>query len=241
MPVYIGITCNCRASENRLSKAYVRAVSQSGAVPLLLPVTAAPRHWRAYLEMVDGLVFSGGGDVDAFCYGQEAIPAQGQVQPERDSMEIYLARRALADGLPVLGICRGAQVLNISAGGTLYQDLQGVAALQHNQRAPCSYPIHTVLVRRPSLLHHLVGQERIRVNSFHHQAIHLTGVGLHVSAEASDGVIEAVEAAGHPFALGVQWHPEWQPGRQSASAKIFTALKEAAGKSRKRRLRQRRY
>jgi putative glutamine amidotransferase len=235
MAICIGITCNYLAPENRLSGAYVRAVAKSGAVPLLLPVTATPRHWRVYLEMVDGLVLSGGGDVDAFCYGREAIPAQGQVQPERDRMEIYLARRALTDGLPVLGICRGAQVLNISAGGTLFQDLQGIAALQHNQRAPGSYPIHTVLVRRPSLLYRLVGQERIRVNSFHHQAIHHTGAGLHVSAEASDGVIEAVEASGHPFALGVQWHPEWQLVRQGAAVKIFTALKEAAGKSRKKR------
>jgi len=237
--VCVGITCNCTSSENRLSKAYVRAVEQSGAVPLLLPVTAAPRLWRVYLKLVDGLLLSGGGDVDAFHYGQEAMPAQGTVQPERDRMEIYLARRALKDGLPVLGICRGAQLLNISAGGTLYQDLQGVAALQHSQRAPRSYAIHPVLVRRPSLLHRLLGQERIRVNSFHHQAIHLTGAGLCVSAEAPDGVIEAVEATGHPFALGVQWHPEWQAAQRNEAVKIFTALKEAAEKSRKRRERQR--
>jgi putative glutamine amidotransferase len=235
MAVCIGITCDCTASQNRLSKAYVRAVANSGAVPLLLPVTAAPKLWRAYLETVDGLLLSGGGDVDAFWFGREAEPAQGKVQPERDRMEICLARRALRDGLPVLGICRGAQVLNISAGGTLYQDLQGVAALQHDQRAPRSYSIHTVLVRRPSLLYSLVGQETIRVNSFHHQAIHLAGKGLRVSAEASDGVIEAVEADGHPFALGVQWHPEWQTTARGVAVKIFTALKEAAEKSRKRR------
>jgi putative glutamine amidotransferase len=150
-------------------------------------------------------------------------------------MEIYLARRALRDGLPVLGICRGAQVLNISAGGTLYQDLRGVAALQHNQRAPRAYSIHNVFVRRPSLLYRLVGQERIRVNSFHHQAIRHAGEGLRVSAEAADGVIEAVESAGHPFALGVQWHPEWQTAERGEAVKIFTALKEAAEKRRKRR------
>lgn len=235
MTVYIGITCDSTAAENRLSNAYVRSVANSGAVPLLLPVTAAPKFWRACLSKVDGLVLSGGGDVDAVHYGQEAMPAQGQVRPERDRMELYLARRALLDGLPVLGICRGAQVLNISAGGTLYQDLQGVATLQHNQRAPRSYSIHNVIVRRPSLLFRLVGQERIRVNSFHHQAIHLTGDGLRVSAEAPDGVIEAVEAVGHPFALGVQWHPEWQTAERGEAVKIFTALKEAAEKRRKRR------
>lgn len=241
MATCIGITCDFASFENKLSAAYTQAVAASGAVPLLIPLTASSKHWRTYLALLDGLILSGGGDPDAFHYGQEALPGQGWVQPKRDTMEIFLARCALTEGVPILGICRGAQLLNISAGGTLHQDLRGIATLQHSQRAPRSYPIHSVRIAQPSLLYRLIRREKIRVNSFHHQAVHLPGNGLSVSAEAADGVVEAVEAVDHPFALGVQWHPEWLIGRQDEAVKIFTALKEAAEKRRKMAVRQRKF
>lgn len=227
MPVVIGITCNLQYFENRLSQAYVRAVSRTGAVPLLFPVNHNAKHWMHMLRIVDGLVLSGGGDLDASLFGEEAAPAQGEVQPGRDRMELYLASRALSEKIPVLGICRGIQVLNIAAGGTIHQDLQGIATVQHEQKAPRSYPIHSISVKRGTKLHHIFRHEQIRVNSFHHQSVRLPGKGVAFSATAADGVVEALEFPRHPFALGVQWHPEWMHSVHARA--LFAALKEAAG------------
>jgi putative glutamine amidotransferase len=228
LPVRIGITCNLSGFENRLSAAYVRAVAKAGAVPLLLPVTVPARCWEQMLQCIDGLLLSGGGDPDARHFGAEASPSQGSVQPWRDSMELYMARQALKSGLPLLGICRGAQVLNIAAGGTLHQDLAGIALVQHDQKAPRNYPIHQVRIMRSSLLYGLIRRETVLVNSFHHQAVKMPGKGVHVSAYAKDSVIEAIELPGHPFALGVQWHPEWLAGQHGHARVLFTALACAA-------------
>ncbi len=230
MIVRIGITCNVVGFENRLSSAYVRAVAESGAVPLLLPVTVSKSCWRQMLKEVDGLLLSGGGDPDARRFGEEALPSQGAVQPWRDSMELFMARESLQNGMPLLGICRGAQVLNIAAGGTLHQDLSGIAGVQHDQRAPRNYPIHQVRIMRDSLLYSIVQCERLLVNSFHHQAVRSAGKFMRVSAQAKDRVVEAVEVMDHPFALGVQWHPEWLTGQYLHARALFAALARAAAK-----------
>lgn len=229
MAVRIGITCNQAGFENRLSMAYVRAVARTGAIPLLIPVTARQAAWDGALDAVDGLLLSGGGDPDARHYGEEATPVQGTVQPGRDAMELYLANRALTLNIPLLGICRGAQVMAVAAGGTLYQDLAGVASVQHDQKAPRPYPIHSVTVVRPSLLYSIVRAETLRVNSLHHQAVKATGEAMRISALAGDGVVEAVEAEGHLFALGVQWHPEWLGRRCPHAVALFSAFCQAAG------------
>lgn len=233
LTVRVGITCNRVGSENRLSQAYVGAVAKTGAVPLLIPVCGTPRLWRKTAEAADALLLSGGGDPDAVHYGEEAMPAQGYVQPERDGMEIYLARYALQTGMPVLGICRGAQIMAIAAGGKLWQDLAGIEKIQHDQRAPRNYPIHRVTVREGSLLFRITGKKVLRVNSLHHQAIRFPGRGMSVSAAAADGIIEAVEMPGHPFALGVQWHPEWLCRKFSHAAALFAALYRAAKQRKK--------
>ncbi|MCW3490561.1 gamma-glutamyl-gamma-aminobutyrate hydrolase family protein [Dethiobacter alkaliphilus] len=222
----IGITCNIRDGENTLSLAYSQAVARSGAIPLLLPVCAGKHLWQQMLANVDGLLLSGGGDPDAVHFGEEATPAQGQVQPERDQMELFMAQRALSCGLPLLGICRGAQVMAIAAGGTLHQDIVHIAGVQHDQRAPKNYLIHGVRIKEKSLLHRIVGGNTLRVNSMHHQSVKTPGK-LQVSAKAFDGIIEAVEAVQHPFALGVQWHPEWMTKYLQGRA-LFHALKQAA-------------
>ncbi|MDW7650750.1 MAG: gamma-glutamyl-gamma-aminobutyrate hydrolase family protein [Bacillota bacterium] len=223
----IGITCNRKGSEHSLSAAYVRAVARSGALPLLLPACPGRQLWENMLQSVDALLLSGGGDPDARLFGEEPSPRQGEVQPARDSMELYLARQALARGIPLLGICRGAQIMAVAAGGTLHQDLVGIAAVQHDQKAPRTYPIHQVTIRVDSRLHNIVGAAKIRVNSMHHQAVKHPG-NLQVCGFAADGVIEAVELTGHPFALGVQWHPEWLEKRTGHAAALFTALCAAA-------------
>lgn len=233
----IGITCNRVGAENRLSAAYVRAVAKSGATPILFPVCGMAPAWRRMLETVDGLLLSGGGDLDAYLYGEEAQPGQGQVQPGRDRMELFFARSALREGVPVLGICRGAQMMAVAAGGTLIQDLAGIERVQHDQKAPRTYPIHRVTLKKQSLLYNITAAETFRVNSLHHQAIKEAGKGMSVCAVADDGVAEAVECAGHPFALGVQWHPEWL--RQSHAQALFAALTAAAAKAGKTRISKR--
>lgn len=225
MLVRIGITCNLVGLENRLSQAYILSVSRTGALPLLLPVVKV--SCRKLLKSVDGLILSGGGDPDARHYGEDALPVQGTVQPLRDRFELDLAREAIEAGLPVLGICRGVQILNIAAGGTLHQDLQGVAGLQHDQKAPRSYPIHNIRLSRSSMLYKITGEEEICVNSFHHQAVKTVGSRVIVTACAGDDVIEAVEVSGHPFAIGVQWHPEWL-GKLKHARSLFRALTQAA-------------
>ncbi|MBT9141315.1 MAG: Gamma-glutamyl-gamma-aminobutyrate hydrolase PuuD [Dehalococcoidia bacterium] len=228
----IGITCNLKNNESRLSSAYVRAVANTGAVPFLLPVCGSRYQWQEMLNGIDGLLLSGGGDPDAWLYGEDALPGQGYVQPERDAMELYLARRSLDKRIPLLGICRGAQIMAVAAGGTLHLDGAGVQKIQHQQRAPRSYPIHKVKVRRSSLLRRILQTTEIRVNSLHHQAVKQPGRFV-VSAVAPDGVTEGIELPGHLFALGVQWHPEWLADDYRHGQAIFEALLVAAQKKRK--------
>jgi len=207
--------------------AYVKAVAKTGAVPLLLPTCTPPSMWPEMLKKVNALILSGGGDPDARLYGSEADPRQGYVQPDRDSMELYLARYSLRHKLPLLGICRGAQIMAIAQGGTLYQDITDIAAVQHMQKAPRNYPIHQVRVLKNTLLYQITGRKSFRVNSFHHQAVKNVGKGMRVSAVAADGIIEAIELPHHPFALGVQWHPEWLLNQRHAFS-LFKAMVKAA-------------
>ncbi|MBS4007611.1 MAG: gamma-glutamyl-gamma-aminobutyrate hydrolase family protein [Clostridium sp.] len=227
MSLRIGITCNLSKNENRLSSAYVRAVVRTGALPFLLPVGGNQCQWQEMLNGIDGLLLSGGGDLDARFYGEDALPGQGYVQPERDAMELFLARCALDKGIPLLGICRGAQIMAVAAGGTLHQDLAGVQKIQHQQRAPSTYPIHRIKMRRSSLLRRILQAEEIRVNSMHHQAVKQPGRFV-VSAVAPDGVTEGIELPGHPFALGVQWHPECLADDCRHGRALFKALQVAA-------------
>lgn len=229
----IGLTCDLRrdAPAFELSEAYVRAVVAAGGLPLLLPPVAGEELVDAWLACVDGLLLTGGVDVDPVWYGRDPAPRLGRISPDRDALELPLARAALERGLPLLAICRGVQVLNVAAGGTLVQDLpsEWPGAIKHYQEAPRWYPTHAVEVVSGSTLARLLGTLRPRVNSFHHQAVLEVGRGLVVAARAPDGVVEAVESADPDrFALGVQWHPEAMWERDPASLRLFAALVEAA-------------
>lgn len=225
----IGITCNRKDLDQTLAMAYVRAVVRAGAIPLLLPVYPQQHLWPKMLQSVDGLLLSGGGDPDARHFGEEAKPAQGEVQPDRDRMELFLARTAMEEKIPVLGICRGAQLLAIAAGGALHQDIAAFQRVQHDQRAPKTYPIHRITIAKSSLLFQVIQKETILVNSMHHQAVKSAGK-LQVSAVAADDVNEAVELPNHPFAMGVQWHPEWLVGQFPHARALFIALAKASCK-----------
>ncbi|MCL4440497.1 MAG: gamma-glutamyl-gamma-aminobutyrate hydrolase family protein, partial [Firmicutes bacterium] len=181
---------------------------------------------RRYLELVDGLLLSGGGDVEPRYFGQEPMCGTGKVFPERDSFEIELVRVALQQDLPVVSICRGIQVLNIALGGDIYQDIfsQVPGALEHSQKIPRSFPWHKVDLVPGSRLGKIFGREEIRVNSFHHQAVKTVAPGFEVTARAADGLTEAIESSERRFAIGVQWHPEAMAPTDPMSIKLFEAF-----------------
>ncbi len=220
----IGITCNYDQTKNSfdLRDYYTESIITAGGLPLLLPFAREIDFCREYYNLCDGLLFSGGGDADPYLFGQVADKDLGEVSPLRDTFEIQLARMALAGGKPALGICRGCQILNIAAGGTIVQDIKSNQL--HNQKAPRDYPIHDILIESGSLLSSIAQNDLIRVNSFHHQAIDKAGENLIISAWARDGIAEAVEGRIGSFYLGVQWHPECM--QDIYSRRLFTALTE---------------
>lgn len=231
-PPLIGITCAWNEDEERfyLGRHYVRAVETAGGLPVALPALVREGGVEGLLGVLDGLLLAGGGDLDPFYFGEEPLPVTGEIAPERDRFELALARGALRLGLPVLGICRGLQVLNVAAGGTLYQDLaQAVPRpLKHYQQAPRWYATHGFTVAGGSRLAGIMGAGYRRVNSFHHQAVARVAPGFRATAWAPDGVVEAVEATGPGFALGVQFHPEGMAEQDAGCLALFAALVEAA-------------
>ena len=212
MPPTIGITRCSKLSD------YVSSIEQTGARTRVLEVTESPRK---VLQEIDGLLLTGGGDVDPVFYGEDRHPLTDDAEPGRDEFEIDLARRAMTDAVPLLAICRGAQVMNVAAGGTLVQDIPSAVEsdLAHSVVEPKNADCHDIRIEPGSTLARVLGPAvdascGCRVNSRHHQSVGRTGQGLVVSATAGDGVIEAVEKPDVPFCIGVQWHPEnfWETG-----------------------------
>lgn len=231
----IGITCLYEGDPGggfiRLGLDYIKSIESAGGAPVPVAVTSK-KNLPAIIKIIRGLLLSGGEDVDPSCFGEEPLPGQGEITPLRDGLEIALARIALAKKIPVLGICRGAQVLNIAAGGGIYQDLRYKKGrlLEHMQKAPRDHPFHSISVFEETILCRALGGRRmIKVNSFHHQAIKKLGTGFRVNAVSPDGVIEGIESAAHPFALGVQWHPEALARKRIPGGReIFAAFVQAA-------------
>jgi len=205
-----------RAGVYSLRQDYVRSVERAGAVPLVLaPVVA--ELVPELLARVQGLVLTGGTDLDPTLYGEQPDPKLGEVFRERDDFELELTRQALARDLPLLAICRGCQVLNVATGGTLVQDIAShvAGAADHDPERERWETTHDVRLLPGTLLARLLETDRVAVNSFHHQAVKELGHGLVVSARsAADDVVEAIEAPGRRFTLGIQWHPEgfWNQG-----------------------------
>jgi len=210
---------------------YVASVEQAGGRARVLEVSDSPRK---IVDEIDGLLLTGGGDIDPVLYGDERHPTVEDAEPGRDEFEIDLARRAMGSDLPLLAICRGAQVLNVAAGGTLVQDIPSAIAstLAHSIVEPKSAEAHAVHVTPGSRLEKALGisvdrAHTCRVNSRHHQSVGRVGSGLISSATAPDGVIEAIEKPDCEFCVGVQWHPEnfWRTGE---FAPLFNTFVSAA-------------
>ncbi len=215
---------------------YFDAVAEAGGVPVMLPLTSDPAAVARLLDALDGLVVTGGQDVDPARYGADD-PDQaalcGELCRERDAMEALLVPAALERDLPLLGICRGLQALNVVLGGTLWQDLpkQLPSNVEHHGKAPYENPVHEVDVLPGTPLASCVGAGALPVNSFHHQALRDVAPGLEVMATAPDGVVEAVWRPASRFCWAVQWHPEFAHVVDEPSRKIFSALVEAASLS----------
>lgn len=175
----------------------------------------------------DGLLLPGGGDMDPKFYGQERIPACGEPNLLRDAAEPLLLRAFLAADKPVLGICRGIQVMNAVLGGDLYQDIKPFEHLPHNDHWA---KVHTVTVRRGTLLSRILGQDTVLVNSQHHQAVDRVAPGFTLAALSEDGIVEAIEKPDAGFCLGVQWHPEWLSDADPAMQSLFDAFVNACSK-----------
>ena len=187
--------------EMALGMTYLRAIEAAGGMPVVLPPLGDAEE---LLDRLDGVCLSGGPDLDPDAYGAvERHVELGPTEPSLDAFELALARAADARGMPVLGICRGAQALNVARGGTLHQHVPA-----HRQTEPATATTHSVVVEAGSRLAQLLGTRPLRVNSFHHQAVDALGHGLRAVAHAADGTIEAIEAPGARFLLGVQWHAE---------------------------------
>lgn len=215
-------TCFAGCKRLRLYDEYVSSVIKAGAIPIIIPVVTDKKILEEQLNVIDGLIISGGYDIDPLRYNEEPHPLLGQTFPERDEFEFTLVKLAMEKEIPVLGICRGHQVLNVVNGGTLYQDisLKEGNNLKHIQSGHGSTVSHKIKVEKGSMLYDILGENAL-VNSLHHLAVKDIAPGFKVSAIASDGVVEAIEKKDDSFAMGIQWHPEILAGKNEEMLKIF--------------------
>jgi putative glutamine amidotransferase len=215
-----------------VSMNYVRSVIMARGLPILLPVCEDIGLAQDYIDCLDGLLLTGGEDVSPLVYGENPIKEVDYFSPVRDEFEIRLVKLALEKNIPVLGICRGLQVMNAALGGTLYQDIfsQVKDCLGHFPKPlPVDELYHSVQIEKNSRLHRVFGKDRIKVNSYHHQSVKDPAVDFQVTARSSDGIIEGIEHRDKAFAVAVQWHPEDLTQRHPQFIKLFDALVQASG------------
>ncbi len=210
--------------------AYIHAVQQAGGVPVLLPAQLTSAARDALWSRLDALVLTGGGDIDPARYGQSPHPTVYEVSAPRDDLELDLTRRALDEGVPMLAICRGIQVLNVALGGTLVQDIPSATGslIQHSQKDKRHVPTHPVKIETGSRLAEILGSVALEVNTLHHQSIDVPGDGVRVVAHSPDGIVEGAEVPAHPFSVAVQWHPEELVVHDAAARNLFRAVVDAA-------------
>jgi putative glutamine amidotransferase len=237
MQPIIGITTNQNNNSYNqpivaLNQAYVKAIIQAGGIPVLLPSSIENDGWETLYSRLDGILFSGGGDISLDHFKGDPHPRIDDVDPDRDSIELNLLQAAVSDGKPFLGICRGCQLVNVGLGGTLYTHIpdQLPGALDH------SYPgnmrtvlVHEVKIEEGTRIADVLGEPIVKVNSHHHQGLKDVGPSLHATGYAPDGLVEAVELHDHPFGLAVQWHPEWLTDQQP-TRNLFRTFVEASSK-----------
>jgi putative glutamine amidotransferase len=219
--------------EMALGMPYVRAIARAGGIPIVLP-PLPEAIVPALLAPLAGVCLSGGPDLDPSAYGAKPSPDLGPVEPGLDHFELAVARTADALGLPILGICRGCQALNVACGGSLHQHLPAITdgSVEHRQTVPGWVETHHVDVAPDSRLAQVLGTGALGTNSFHHQAVDRLGEGLRAVAWAQDGTVEGIEGEGPRFVLGVQWHAETLDQPEGPHVRLFEALVHAAAEQR---------
>ena len=220
----IGISCNATGSAANIS--YIEAVELAGGIPLIIPRIDEGTDLEKVVSHIDGLLVIGGEDIDPAIYGEEAIPEMGEIVAWRDEYDIAVVSKAYQAGIPILGICRGIQVINVAFGGTLYQDLpaqfEGLTEV-HSQKEPSSQGTHRIVVEKGTELAYILPEGELKVNSFHHQAVKDVAPGFIVAARSPEGVVEAIEYIDETHnIMGVQFHPEKMVGTSDTFLPIFT-------------------
>jgi putative glutamine amidotransferase len=227
----IGITTHPKSAPDRaaldqLLEMIIASVERANGLPMIIPLGLSEKTLRELYARCDGMLFSGGGDIDPAQYGATMHEKIGGVDAERDRVELMLAKWIAADDKPFFGICRGTQILNVALGGSLYRDIgEHAGASRHTYYPGFDYDLrpHEIKIEEDSVLAKVIGKPILSVNSLHHQACKDLAPQLVASARAPDGIIEAVEIAHHPFALAVQWHPECLPGDE-VMQKLFKSF-----------------
>ena len=227
MKPYIGITTGITASRYYTQNEYIKPILESGGIPLLFPSINQDGDSNIILathmlSRVEGVLFIGGGAIEPIFYGEHRMTKLSRVFKNRDAFELALAKVAIKEGLPVLGICRGCQILNISGGGTLKQRIKS-----HWQDIPREKPVHLIKIKRDTRLYDILKEEELMVNSFHRQAIKELAFGFDVSAHADDGIVEGIENTKNQFVIGVQFHPEDLFDTVIPTRRLFTSFVSA--------------
>lgn len=214
MKPIIGLTCASEnlvnRSINRLNYTYIKAVVKAGGIPIIIPIMENKENIYRYLDIVDGIIFTGGGDISAQYFGEEPIKEVDEICLDRDMTEMALFHEAYKRGRPIFGICRGHQLINIALGGSIYQDIytQVANVLGHRCNDNVQDGYHSISIKKDSMLFDIFQKENLVVNSQHHQSIKSLGKDLKITASATDGIVEAIESTNDNFILGVQFHPE---------------------------------
>lgn len=233
----IGVTSNYNPPKEGplgtivVGKSYIQAVLRAGGLPVVIPVGLSETELSMLFPRLDGILLTGGGDIDPNRFQGSPHPRVYDIDERRDRLEIGLVKLAAENGKPFMGICRGIQVINVALGGTLYthiaDQMAGAARHDYYPDIPRDYLAHPVTIDPGSRLASCLGGERFEVNSLHHQGIERLAASLVAVAHAANSLIEGVELPGHPFGLGVQWHPEWMQAHDP-QRRLFQALVQAA-------------
>lgn len=235
MPV-IGLTSSFAVKDDSeqifLPKSYFEAIRHFGGIPLLIPVFARDEELEFLLDQCDGVILTGGNDIDPVLFGETVLNDTVEIAQERDYQEAFVIDMALARNLPILGICRGIQMLNVHFGGSLWQDIpaQIPSEVQHRMDKPYHRASHKCILEKGTPLHQISGTNIIGVNSHHHQAVKDLAPNFLSMGCSEDGIIEAIYDPSKPFLWGVQWHPERIWDIEESSARLFAALIQASVK-----------
>ena len=212
---------------------YIQSVAINNGIPYIIPIIYDDELIKQQVINIDALILSGGHDVNSLMWGEEPHNKLEAILPKRDEFDMKLLKYALAMKKPILGICRGQQIINVVEGGTLYQDLSLVeeSYIKHNQKYLPSIATHTINIKKGTKLYNIIGEEEILVNSFHHMAVNKVAEGYIVSAISKDGIIEGIEKTGDDFIIAVQWHPEMMTKESDTMRRIFKALVKSASRA----------